>query len=109
MQMTEADFDVAYIVNHYPKVSHSFIRREILELEARGLRIFRVSIRGWDAPLVDPDDIAELEQTTFVLKVGALRILLACLVQAITSPLRFCSAAVLALHMMRPFRRSGSG
>jgi colanic acid/amylovoran biosynthesis glycosyltransferase len=101
MQMTESDFDVAYIVNHYPKVSHSFIRREILELEQRGLRIFRVSIRGWDVPVVDPKDIEELKRTTFVLKVGVVQILLACLVQAITSPLRFCSAALLALRLMR--------
>ncbi len=99
--MSEADFDVAYIVSHYPKVSHSFIRREILELERRGLRIFRVSMRGWDVPLVDPEDIAESKRTTFVLKVGAIQILLACLIQAITSPARFCSAALLALQMMR--------
>jgi colanic acid/amylovoran biosynthesis glycosyltransferase len=69
--MTESTYDVAYILNHYPKVSHSFIRREILELERRGLRIFRVSVRGWDAPLVDPADIAELKKTTFVLQAGA--------------------------------------
>lgn len=101
MRMAEADFDVAYIVSHYPKVSHSFIRREILELEQRGLRIFRVSMRGWDVPLVDPEDIAELKRTTFVLKAGDVQILLAVLVQAITSPIRFYSAALLALQMMR--------
>lgn len=101
MQTSEADFDLAYIVSHYPKVSHSFIRREILELERRGLRIFRVSMRGWDAPLVDPEDIEESKRTTFVLKVGAAKILLACLIQVITSPVRFCSAALLALQMMR--------
>ena len=33
-EMGETDFDIAYIVSQYPKVSHSFIRREILALEA---------------------------------------------------------------------------
>ncbi|MBU6461131.1 MAG: glycosyltransferase [Bradyrhizobium sp.] len=99
--MSKTDFDVAYIVSQYPKVSHSFIRREILELERRGLQIFRVSIRGWDIPLVDPIDIAELEKTTFVLKVGALQVLLACFTEVINFPIRFCSAALLALQMMR--------
>ena len=27
---------IAYLVNQYPKVSHSFIRREILALERQG-------------------------------------------------------------------------
>jgi colanic acid/amylovoran biosynthesis glycosyltransferase len=70
---------IAYLVNQYPKVSHSFIRREILALEQRGWQIFRLSIRGWDAELVDPEDIAELGQTTFVLKSGALQLITAIL------------------------------
>jgi colanic acid/amylovoran biosynthesis glycosyltransferase len=99
--MGATDFDIAYIVSQYPKVSHSFIRREILALEQRGLRIFRISMRGWDITLVDPADKAEAEKTTFVLKAGALSLLWACLVQAFKSPKRFCSATLLALRMMR--------
>ncbi len=45
---------VAYLVNQYPKVSHSFIRREILALERRGLKVQRFAVRGWDEPVVDP-------------------------------------------------------
>jgi hypothetical protein len=36
---------VAYLVNQYPHVSHSFIRREIIALEAQGLTVERFSIR----------------------------------------------------------------
>jgi len=33
----QAGLRVAYLVNQYPKVSHSFIRREILALERQGV------------------------------------------------------------------------
>jgi glycosyltransferase involved in cell wall biosynthesis len=54
---------VAYLVNQYPKVSHSFIRREILALERRGLKVLRFAVRGWDDPVVDPGDRSEREVT----------------------------------------------
>ena len=39
---------IAYFVNQYPKVSHSFIRREIVALETLGFPIERFALRGWD-------------------------------------------------------------
>ena len=36
---------VAYLVNHYPKVSHSFIRREILALERLGISVQRIAVQ----------------------------------------------------------------
>ena len=33
---------IAYLVNVYPKISHSFVRREILELERKGFEIQRI-------------------------------------------------------------------
>jgi len=92
---------IAYLINQYPKVSHSFIRREILALEQQGWRIFRLSIRGWDAELVDPEDLAELGQTTFVLKNGVLLLIMAILGRIVHSPRRFFRALVLAVRMMR--------
>ena len=50
---------VAYLVNQYPKVSHTFIRREILALERSGITVERIALRGWDAEVVDPQDVAE--------------------------------------------------
>ncbi|MEQ1767987.1 MAG: hypothetical protein ABL859_11205 [Methylotenera sp.] len=57
---------IAYLVSQYPKVSHSFIRREILALENEGLAIERISVRGWDGELVDAIDIQERDKTRYV-------------------------------------------
>lgn len=65
-----APLRVAYLVNQYPKVSHTFIRREILALERRGVEVRRFAIRGWDAEVVDPADMAERGRTRFVLQEG---------------------------------------
>jgi glycosyltransferase involved in cell wall biosynthesis len=62
---------VAYLVNQYPGISHTFIRREILALEAAGLPIARFSLRGWGDQLTDPTDEAERLKTRYVLRGGA--------------------------------------
>jgi colanic acid/amylovoran biosynthesis glycosyltransferase len=110
MSMPEANnvrFKLAYLVNQYPKVSHSFIRREIIALEELGWEIYRLSIRGWEAKLVDPEDIIELNKTAFVLKAGAFGLLLAVIAIAVCSPIRFVVALTLSIRMMyasdRPF------
>ena len=92
---------LAYLVSQYPKVSHSFIRREIQALERRGWHISRLSIRGWNEQLVDPADYAEREKTAFVLKDGALALAMAVLRQFVRAPSRFLAALRLALRMMR--------
>jgi glycosyltransferase involved in cell wall biosynthesis len=92
---------LAYLVSQYPKVSHSFIRREILALERRGWHVTRLSVRGWDAELVDPADLSELEKTVFVLKGGAAALAAAVISQLARAPLRFLSALGLALRMTR--------
>ena len=59
---------IAYLINQYPKVSHSFIRREILALEQRGVEIVRIALRGWDAQIVDEEDVLERKRTRYVLR-----------------------------------------
>jgi len=61
---------VAYLVNQYPAVSHSFIRREILALEDQGVSVERFSVRPPPANLVDPADLAEAKKTTALLAGG---------------------------------------
>ena len=53
---------VAYLVNQYPKVSHTFIRREILALERQGTAVARYALRGWDAEVADSDQAIILDQ-----------------------------------------------
>jgi colanic acid/amylovoran biosynthesis glycosyltransferase len=62
---------VAYLINVYPKVSHTFIRREILALESQGLHVTRIALRGWDDHLTNDEDHAERNRTRYVLKDGA--------------------------------------
>lgn len=96
-----ASMRVAYLVNHYPKVSHSFIRREILALERLGVEVLRIAIRGWEGKLADPADDAELAQTKYVLR-GGLTSLVAPLLRAlIRTPRRFWAALLLAVRMSR--------
>lgn len=90
---------VAYLVNQYPKVSHSFIRREIAGVEACGIQVARFSIRSCGAELVDEVDKQELEKTRVVLGVGKIGLLLALLSVAITRPIRFLSALKLMFQV----------
>lgn len=97
---------IAYLVNQYPLGSHSFIRREILALERQGFEIERISLRAWDAPLVDPADKAERVQTRYVLQAGTLGLLSAVTFMLIVRPFRFFRALRLALRMGRGAQRS---
>jgi glycosyltransferase involved in cell wall biosynthesis len=54
---------LAYILTQYPKVSHTFIRREILGLERRGHSVLRISISNLETKLVDNEDIQEFGKT----------------------------------------------
>ena len=96
---------IAYLINQYPKVSHSFIRREILALERLGVRVMRMSIRGWNEPLVDTEDVKEREQTRYVLRQGALPLIVAFLRQLLSRPIRTLRALALELKMARPSDR----
>lgn len=92
---------IAYLTNRYPAVSHSFIRCEILALERQGVEVVRVALRGWDAELPDPNDESERERTHYVLKSGAVPLLLALGRMAVTRPMRFARALQLAWRMSR--------
>jgi colanic acid/amylovoran biosynthesis glycosyltransferase len=90
---------IAYFINQYPKVSHSFIRREILALERQGIEVQRIALRGWDAELHDPEDLAERHKTRYVLEAG-LKGLLRPLFDVVRAhPKRFLGALRLALRL----------
>jgi hypothetical protein len=90
---------IAYLVNQYPKVSHSFIRREIAAIEACGIRVARFSIRTCGSELVDEVDKLEQELTQVVLGIGKVGLLFALLYVALTRPVRFLSALWLMLQV----------
>src|SRR5271155_1812484 len=90
---------IAYLINHYPKVSHSFIRREILALEQQGFEIQRIALRGWDGPLPDDDDRQERTRTRYILRRGVAAHVLPTTRTALRSPGKFFSAIRLAVKM----------
>lgn len=70
---------IAYLINSYPRPSHTFIRREIAALEGMGWLVHRFAMRSNPAMLIDPLDIAENAKTEHVLEMGAGRLLLSAL------------------------------
>jgi colanic acid/amylovoran biosynthesis glycosyltransferase len=61
---------IAYFTNQYPAPSHTFIRREIVALEARGHDLHRYTIRQSSTPLVDADDMLEAGKTRYISRLG---------------------------------------
>lgn len=90
---------VAYLVNQYPSVSHSFIRREIQSLEKKGIEIARYSARSHLRDLVDPGDIAEHGKTRFILDGSKAAILISPFIIFISRPIRFITALIRSLRM----------
>ncbi len=93
--------NISYLVNQYPKVSHSFIRREILALERLGLNVQRIALRGWDEKLVDMQDISERSKTQYVLHAGLASLIFNVLSALFTSPKRFYTACKRMLYVAR--------
>jgi glycosyltransferase involved in cell wall biosynthesis len=90
---------VAYLVNHYPKVSHSFIRREIQALERRGIEIERYAVRGWEGATPDPIDADERTKTRYLLREGVGALFGPMLRRLAAAPARFWSTLGLALRL----------
>jgi colanic acid/amylovoran biosynthesis glycosyltransferase len=90
---------ISYFINQYPKVSHTFIRREILALERQGFVIQRLALRGWGDALVDAEDIAEQKQTQYILKNGILGLVLAAFKVLFKQPVNIFKTFYLALRL----------
>jgi glycosyltransferase involved in cell wall biosynthesis len=92
---------IAYFVNQYPKVSHTFIRREIFALERQGVAVVRLALRGWDADVRGEEDLAERARTRHVLRGGLAGLLARALRRCAASPGRAWTALRAALAMGR--------
>jgi colanic acid/amylovoran biosynthesis glycosyltransferase len=92
---------VAYLVNQYPKISHTFIRREIDALEKCGVRAERFSLRPAREQFVDPADRIELQRTRAILQAGPITFASSCAAAFFTRPARFVQALGLALRLGR--------
>jgi colanic acid/amylovoran biosynthesis glycosyltransferase len=93
---------IAYLTNRYPEVSHSFIRREILAVEAAGASVERWSVRRPHGDLPDPRDRQELAKTHFILEAGVPALLLAWLSLLLRHPIKSLRALRVALRQAEP-------
>ena len=89
---------VAYLINQYPLLSHTFIRREIQALEAQGVEVERISVRATGSQ-VEPADEAEAKRTWVILQVGWVGLLAAVGTAFARSPLAFFRACWIALRL----------
>ncbi|MGB8298973.1 MAG: glycosyltransferase family 4 protein [Polyangia bacterium] len=87
---------IAYLVNQYPKISHVFIRREILAVEREGCEITRYSLRRTRDELIDPIDREEATKTQAVLDAGWVGLLWALVWAVSTRPAAFWRMMLLA-------------
>lgn len=92
-----APLQIAYLTNVYPKVSHSFIRREIAALERQGFNVHRFSIRTSGEAFPDPDDQSEALRTAVLLDGPRRRLFAAFLLQMLRHPIRFAQTLALAV------------
>jgi glycosyltransferase involved in cell wall biosynthesis len=90
---------IAYLVNQYPKVSHTFIRRELQALEAEGIEVVRCSVRRVAEPLADIADQQEQERTRVVLDGGPQGLAAAMARVAAKRPLAFARASAMATRV----------
>lgn len=95
---------LAYLTTEYPKVSHTFIRRELTELERRGHVVERWAIRSPGNAIADPSDREELNKTFHCLKQSAVTLAGNAAGVLLTRPIKFLKAVRVArqLHKRSP-------
>ncbi|MBZ0262566.1 MAG: glycosyltransferase [Hyphomicrobiales bacterium] len=90
--------NIGYLVNQYPKTSHSFIRREIAALESLGLTIHRYTLRRTKEALADEADGRELSRTAAVIARPFLPRLMDALRTIARNPMRFAKGLAFAIR-----------
>jgi len=78
---------IAYLTTTYPSVSHTFIRRELCELERQVGEVARFAVRHTPYDIVDPDDAREDGKTFRILSQSRLRWLSTLARRGLGSPL----------------------
>ena len=92
---------LAYLTTAYPKVSHTFIRREIVELDRRGHDVTRLAIHGAEGVIADPADREEAARTFVCLDQSPIRFAMCTLATLIRHPIRFARALATTVSLSR--------
>ncbi|WP_371194964.1 glycosyltransferase family 4 protein [Glaciecola sp. SC05] len=97
---------ILYLINQYPKVSHTFIRREIQALEKHGVEVKRVAMRSDDFNEMSDIDKAEYKKTFYVLKVAPVALLKQLISTVISKPATFWVVLKIMFKMYRQSNQS---
>src|SRR5688572_22697177 len=92
---------IAYLTTTYPAVSHTFIRRELVELQRHVDSVERFAVRDAPHALVDADDIAEDRRTFRLLAQPVQRWVQAALRTALPRPAATARGLSRALSLAR--------
>jgi glycosyltransferase involved in cell wall biosynthesis len=97
---------ILYLVNQYPKVSHTFIRREILSLEEQGVDVIRVAMRSDDPMGMSEVDKSEFSKTHYVLQQRKIDLVKHVLNAVLSNPQRFLKALKVMFRMYLASKQS---
>jgi colanic acid/amylovoran biosynthesis glycosyltransferase len=97
---------IAYLTNQYPKISHTFIRREINGLESLGVEVVRLSLRRTKEVLVDEEDHTENAKTVFILETPAYKTAIRLAVATLSCVALLPKAAKLLTSLIRTGQES---
>jgi colanic acid/amylovoran biosynthesis glycosyltransferase len=98
---------LAYFCSEYPSRSHTFIRREIHELRRRGASIDVYALRRpKQGNLISEIDLQEFQQTTSVLPVKFLQLILVHLKMFVRQPLKYLQTLKLAMGHRLPGKKN---
>ncbi len=97
--MEDRKMRIAYLMTTYPAVSHTFIRRELREMERRGHTILRLAIRPSNIPLINPIDKEESHKTLYCVSYPFFFHLIAIFSTFFSHPLKFFDALRSIFHM----------
>lgn len=90
---------IAYLVNQYPSISHSFIRREIEALERQGVDVARFTIRASPVGAIAEEDRREAEKTRRIIGAGPVAIARAIGASLLARPFASIAASIEALRL----------
>jgi glycosyltransferase involved in cell wall biosynthesis len=96
--------NLAYLMNTYPLISTTFIRREIEALERQGQEVRRYAMRRWSEDVVDPLDKAEIDRTAYILTGNAAGLLGAFFRMLASNPVGLAKAAAACWSLLKNAR-----
>ncbi|MEM7233134.1 MAG: glycosyltransferase family 4 protein [Planctomycetota bacterium] len=101
MKSDQTTAQLSYLISQYPKVSHTFILREVRHLRNRGFRIDVASVNSPDRPRENlTTEEQEEADSTFFVKQGAVgKALRAGISTLIRNPIGFLSGLVYAVRL----------